>query len=300
MNELQKKKLTRLLILRVLLRSNVQLFVKMPNIEEYLTELDAVIEDILGLKLRQTDGASAKKDEYQKQKATLLDVLLEMMKKLHSYGVHEKNAIIIELTGKSKNQLAKMDDTELIELAKRVYQFINDLLAGMRRYELSVETQQTFLDAIAVFETVSPEFSKVVKGKKMVTSTMGDLYKLSDAIVEKIDVEVELVSKFAPDFYKEYQIQRKISVSTDVMQLLVHVTDAATNKPLPNVSITLQAEGKDPIVKTTAEKGGFMHKSIDPGIYNVTAEKIGYQSKTFSITITGDAPYNLNIGLESV
>jgi len=59
--------------------------------------------------------------------------------------------------------------------------------------------------------------------------------------------------------------------------------------------LTLNDSTKDPIVKLSADKGGFQLRTITPGYYTVTMTKIGYETQTFTITVMGDNPYNLDI-----
>lgn len=287
-----------MLIIRVLLRSNEELFAQMPHAAEYLAQLDAVLEDILQLKLEQKIGKADKEKEYNKLKEALITTLVEILKKLRSYATFSKNAVLLELVGITDKQLAKMDDDNLIELAKRTYQKINDLMQELVIYKLTDDSQKVFIDTIADFEVISPEFSKTKKSMKLITSSLSDLFKQSDEILLGLDAEVDLISTTAPKFVKDYNIQRKLTTTTELMQLVGHIKDAVTGKPIQNASIILQAEGKTTISKVSAEKGGFLNKTLDPAIYTVTAEKIGYQPKTMTITVTGDAPYNLNIELD--
>ena len=53
------------------------------------------------------------------------------------------------------------------------------------------------------------------------------------------------------------------------------------------------------ITKSTADKGGFVVKTLDEGRYRVTATKVGYKAAEQIISINGDNP-NLVFRLETV
>jgi len=112
-----------------------------------------------------------------------------------------------------------------------------------------------------------------------------------------MDKEVEIIRSSEPKFYSEYKTIRKVDLPTDVMQVVAKITDSETGAGIPNATATLTLDGgkADPIVKQSAEKGGFQIKTIAPGIYTVKVEKLGYLTQTLSIIITGDEPYNLAV-----
>jgi len=80
---------------------------------------------------------------------------------------------------------------------------------------------------------------------------------------------------------------------------MAKVTDAASGDPVANVTLAFTLkDGTAPVmVKSTAEKGGAMIKSIEQGHYTVEVSKFGYQTQTLTIAVSSDEPYTLTVKL---
>ncbi|MCB0738904.1 MAG: TonB-dependent receptor, partial [Bacteroidetes bacterium] len=73
------------------------------------------------------------------------------------------------------------------------------------------------------------------------------------------------------------------------------VVDESNNKPLPFASIAVQ--GKD-IGSTTDIEGNYELKNLEPGLYNIKAFYIGYESKTvFEINVPANKTVNIDFKL---
>ncbi len=66
------------------------------------------------------------------------------------------------------------------------------------------------------------------------------------------------------------------------------------------MTITPVDSSAEPIVKKTADKGGFMVKSLAEGDYTVTISKSGYKEQTVTISITDGEMCELNIELTKI
>ena len=297
MINLQEKKLQMYLTLRALLRAYPEVLAKLPNGEEYLAALDVVILNIQNnIELKQK-GTKTIKDQQKAQKAQLKSRILEDGQKLKAYANYRGNAILVEFCSMTDTKLGKLNDTELVVHAKTLYGYIGESLSDLTRYQLTAETQTSLLDIITGFELINPALSNAEGSYKNLSGNLVENFKEGDAIVAKLDIEMELIKSTDTEVYNIYRTKRKVDYNADSNDLVGHIFDAQTDAGVPNatVTFTLKDGAADPIVKQSAEKGGFQIKTIAPGIYTVTVVKLGYLTQTLSITLPGDEPYSLEV-----
>ena len=299
MTTIQLEKLKRYLILQVFFGANSSIVSKLPNAQEYLIELDAAILEIQTYKKLQQEGNKELTEQEKQLKAKLIAELLENHRRLQAYAARIKDNLLLETTKLSETDMKRMDELDLIAYAKMIYSKVNDLLINLEKYGLNAITQKALLDTITPFEALYPESGKSKIDKKSITSYLAEAYKKADSILSSMDKEIEIIRSSEPKFYSEYKTIRKVDVPSDVMQLVAKITDAETGAGVPNatVTLTLNDSSNDPIVKQTAEKGGFQIKSLPNGIYTATVVKIGYLTQTLTLTLPGDEPYSLEVKL---
>lgn|GEM_PF-280688 len=299
MINLQERKLQMYLTLRALLRAYPEVLTKLPNGEEYLSALDGVILIIQNnIELKQK-GTTSISNQQKEQKAQLKSRMLEDSLKLKAYANYQNNAALIEFCSTTDTKLGKLNDTEFVVHAKSLYGYIGESLPGLSRYQLSPETQASLLDLVTGFELINPALSNAKGSYKNLSYDLIENFKEADAIVAKLDIEIELIKSTDTAVYNIYRTKRKPDYNPDTNDLVGHVLDAETGAGLPNATLTFTLNGSTaaPIVKTSAEKGGFQIKTIAPGIYTVTITKIGYQTQTLPITIIGDDQFSLEVKL---
>lgn len=286
------------LALRVLLKASPEILAKLPNVEEYVTALDAAILDIQIYSALQQEGKEEILNLKRKLKVQLIGSLVETGRKLQAYAAYKKDDALLRLVKLSESYLNRLEDIELIEYAKSIHKKANDHV-DLIVYGVTPETQTALLMDITQFETVSPQIPKAKQDQKNVTNMLNESYKTGDDTLIGLDKLVEIVHSSESKFYADYKALRKVEVPVDVMQLVARVTDAETGAGVPNATVTLALNGSnnDPIVKQTADKGGFQIKTLPNGIYTVTVVKIGYQTQTLTITLPGDEPYSLEVKL---
>jgi len=297
MTSLQDQKLKMYLVLRVLLRSEPAILAKLPNGEEYLNALDGVIQGIMSITQRKNEGTGSIKNRQTQLSDQLKVRLQEDATKLKTYANYKGNNPLIAFCTLSDSKLSKMKEIETIVYSKSLYGYVNESLTDLAKYQLTADTQASLLDLISNFEVTNPELSNE-KGKyKNLSGNLSDDFKQGDAIIVKLDDEVELIRNSDTEVYKLYWLKRKLDYRVDSNQLMGHVSDATSGAGIPKatVSLALTGSSSEPIVKQTADKGGFQQKTIPPGIYSVTVTKLGYVTQTLTITITGDEPYGLEV-----
>ena len=295
MTTLQIQKLRMYIALRILLRANPAILAKLPNANELLTALDNAIAEIQANDLLKKQTANEIKEIINASRANLTRDILSTSRKIQAYADYKKDKALLKDTKYTDSSLLGLSDVELVQIAKSLYGKVNLYLKELEPYELTAETQKALMNDITLYETSSPQLDAKNREQKNITAAIVENYKTADGIVASLDKQVEIVHDTEPAFYKEYRTTRKVEVPKDVVQVVAKITDAQTGAGIPNATVTLtQTDATaDPIVKQSAEKGGFQVKTITPGIYTVTVVKLGYLTQTLSIIITGDEPYDL-------
>ena len=299
MTNLQIQKLRMYIALSILLKENPAILAKLPNGTKLLTALDNAIADIQANNLRQQESDRILREQLEELRKNLVNNIIATSRKMQAFADSKKSNALLKDIKFTKTDLANISDIELVQIAKKLHETVNLYLAELEKYELDAETQKTLLADITVYETTTPKLDKWLRDQKEITNILRVNFKTADEIVASIDKQVEIVHDSEPEFYKKYKTTRKIDVPVDVVQLVAKITDAERGTGVPNatVAFTLNDSTAEPIVKQTAEKGGFQIKTIASGIYTVTVVKLGYITQTFTITLPGDEPYSLNVKL---
>ena len=297
MTTLQVQKLRMYIALRILLRANPAIFVKLPNANELLTALDNVIAEIQANDLLKKKTANEIKEIINALRANLTRDILSTSRKIQAYADYKKDKALLKDTKYTDSSLLGLSDVELVQVAKSLCDIVNQYMNELQPYELNQQTQQTLMNDATQYETSSPQLDAKNREQTALTAKIAENYKTADGIVASLDKQVEIVRDTEPAFYKEYKTTRKVEVSKDVVQLIAKILDTQTDAGIPNATVTFtQTDATaDPIVKQSAEKGGFQIKTITPGIYTVAVVKLGYLTQTLSITLPGDEPYSLNV-----
>jgi len=230
-------------------------------------------------------------------RANLTRDILSTSRKIQAYADYKKDKALLKETKYTDTSLSVLSDVELAQVAKSLYATVNLYLPELQRYELNPQTQETLMNDATLYETSSPQLDTKNREQTTLTATIAENYKTADGIVASLDKQVEIVHDTEPAFYKEYKTTRKVEITKEVVQLVAKITDAETGAGVPNatVTLTLNDSSNDPIVKQTAEKGGFQIKTLPKGIYTATVVKIGYLTQTLTLTLPGDEPYNLEV-----
>jgi len=135
------------------------------------------------------------------------------------------------------------------------------------------------------------------------------LFKDNVAILEKIDLLIEIVRLSQPLFYSGYQDNRKIiHLGTGSLALIASATDAVTSETYKGVKFTfIYQNGNEAIVrdvenlvKITSPKGRFNIKNMTEGAYTVIVEKPGLKSKELHIEKADGDMLKLDVKLEKI
>ena len=297
MTTLQVEKLRMYIALRTLLRANPAILAKLPNANELLTALDNAIAEIQANDLLKKNYVNEIKQIIDELRTNLIRDIMSTSRRMQAYADYKKDKALLKGTKYTDTYLSSLSDVQLVLVAKSLYEKVNLYLTEVELYGLNAATQKTLLNDTTLYDTSSPQLDAKGREQTNLTAVIAENYKTADAIVASLDKLVEIVHDTEPAFYKSYKATRKVEVPKDVVQLIAKITDAQTGAGVPNTTVTLVLNGTttNPIVKQTAEKGGFQIKTLHNGIYTVTVVKLGYLTQILTIIITGDEPYGLNV-----
>lgn len=290
MNIEKNYKLQMYLTVRVLLRSNPAILAKLPNAEEFLTALDAVILEIQTYNARQEAGTKEIKQQRIDAKNALVTAIPENAGKLKAYASYTGDKVLQDFCKKTERTLNAMRDMDLVQYSKTLYEKINGMLEDLEKYHLTADTQAALLKLITDYEAINPEFSKAKSDYDQTKISVDESYAKADAIMVKLDNEMEIVKVSDNAFFNQYKEVRRVVINYDTNMVVGHILDAETGNGIPNarVSLSLNDSVNEPIVKNSAEKGGLQIKTVTKGIYTVSVTKIGYITQMISITVSGD------------
>lgn len=308
MNILQKVKLSMYMVVKDFLNLNKTIVEKLPNCKTNATVLENNINQIQAVaKLQEFDktGISDKKNQLRTSLAAQAE---DISLKLVAYATNMGNMILLKEVKYSKSELSHAADADLKNMTQCIYDRANANIAALDDYGITDGMLTTFLTTINSFNEAIPTVREGATSKKLSTMQLENLYKATDTAIENIDRIVEIVRLSEPDFYTGYQNSRLIiKTAGGSVSLKGVVTDATSLEPLKGVTLTITPNGGkaargsigsgEAIVKKTADKGGFMVKSLPEGMYSVTISKNGYKEQVITIAVTDGEMSDLNVEL---
>ncbi|NOU17136.1 MAG: carboxypeptidase regulatory-like domain-containing protein [Bacteroidales bacterium] len=298
MNILQKVKLTMYMVVKDFLRLNATIVENLPNYKTNATVLDGNILKIQGAAELQAFKKTGIADEKNQLRASLIAQAEDFSLKLVAYAANVGNMILLKEVKYTKSEMIRAADADLKNMAQCIYNRAHENIDALAAYGIAERMVTMFLNTINSFNEAIPTVREGAMSKKLYTTQLEDLYKEMDAALSNIDRIVEIVRLSHPDFYRGYQNSRLvIKRSGGSVALKGVVTDASSHEPLRGVTLIIApVDGNGAaIVKKTADKGGFMVKSLSEGVYNVTVSKSGYKDQVVTVAITNGELSVLNV-----
>jgi len=301
MNILQKVKLSMYMVVKDFLNLNKTIVENLPNYSANATVLENNIIQIQAAAELQEFDKTGIADKKKQLRASLIAQAEDFSLKLVAYATNIGNMILLKEVKYSKSELNRAADADLKNMTQCIYDRAHEHIASLDAYSITDGMLTTLLATINSFNEAIPTVREGATTKKLYTTQLENLYKATDDAIDSIDRIVEIVRLSQPDFYTGYQNSRLvINTAGGSVALKGVVADATSLEPLKGVTITITpsngTEGET-IVKRTAEKGGFMVKSIPEGTYNVTITKNGYKDQVVTVAVTDGEMSDLNIEL---
>ena len=296
MNLIQKIKLTMYMVVNDCLTVNSTIVANLPGFAQNNTTLQKNLGLIQSTGEQQEFDKSGISDNKKLLRQTLVAQAVDISYKMVAYANNTANAVLLKEIKYTKSELEHSADADLKNRAQCIYDRANTNVAALATYGITAALLTNFLGAITAFNIAIPKTKESIKDKKLTTAQLNDLYDSTDLVLENIDKIVEIVHNSQPNFYKIYKESRKLPNSGgSVLSLKGLVKDAASGEYLKGATLIItpeltkaalatNAKVKD-LVKKTADKGGFLVKSLAAGTYTVIIKKAGYVDQIVTIVI---------------
>lgn len=303
MKSRQSSKLKMYFTVRIFLLSNPDILAKLPNLNEFLAQLDAAIVQIQNSSEQNqysTKGITVRKQQFRKILAMLT---VDASAKMQAYARYTHNTVLLAETKFTKTGLRNISALNLIDIANGLYNRIQENIDKVGEYYLTAETQPTYKGAIDDYSKYITKTRQSQLESKKNTLLETEAFATADEALSNIKTLVKIVELTEPGFYTGFKNACKIvKQGTGSLQVQGIITEASTKKPIPGAELTFCLSGQTDVVikKRTAAKGRFMIKSLAEGIYDLTITKTGFKDKIISVVVRWDELCNVVEELEEL
>lgn len=300
MNNYQESKLNMYFVSRDYLSENVAILDPLPNFQENYRAFQDTITQIQQSGEQQSfskTGIAATKSEL---KQSLVALAADTARKLTAYAKFSNNKTLLGEVSYSESDLKRCADTNLCSVAQGIYDRAQTSVDALAAYGITPRSQTALLNAINSFNASIPKPRLGITEKKQSTAQLVQLFKAADMYLENIDTAVEIIRLTQGNFYNGYKTARKlIQTGSGSLSIKGAITDSLNGEPLKGVKLTFVSnDGIEPFEKETADKGGFMVKTVQDGAYQVRVSKEGYKEKTVTISVNDGELTRLDLELD--
>jgi PEGA domain. len=283
---------------------------KLPGFDGYFADFTENNEIIRATKEQLEHGNSGVSESMELLRTDLVQKTVDVCGKVEVYAKLNNNVVLAKEVHYPESELNKARGTSLSDKAKMVYNKAMEHTTELEKYGVTPTMLTNLKVSIDKFSAAIPTMRIGLSNLKMSYDNLKVMFKKNDASLEKMDLLVEIVKNTNPDFYKGYKNNRRVILkgagSLALMVKVINAHDGTDIKGakatfMPKKEMGIMAEevvSAKPIVKKTADKGGFQIKNMPDGTYTVTIEKIGYAPKTVTVNITGSEMAKLDVKLE--
>ena len=303
----QESRFSMHLVARDFLTANATITTPLPNYAGFFTAIQNGITQIQNIREQQEFDKTGIAANKTLLKTNLIALAIDVSRKVCAYATLTNNLILLKEVKYTESELKKSADTILKDRCQVIYDRANTNLAALSTYGITAATLTSLLNAITAYNTSIPKPRLGIADKKIATEQLASLLKTVDDNISKIDALVEIIRTNQPAFYSEYKTARKI-VETGIGSLSAKgkITDSASGVGLKGATITFSADAGNkslkatsaPIVKKTADLGGFNVKTLAEGAYNVTISKPGYKDAVVTVYVTNGELSVVDVALE--
>lgn len=309
MRNVQENRLSMYLAVRDFLIPNGEITKDLPNYETYFKELQKAISEIQAIAEVQksdTKGFAKQKLHFRDK---LITLTLDTSHKMNAYAKFNGNLMLQSEVRMTPSKLQRATDTGIRDFAQIIYDKAGSNLEALKGFGVTPETQTELLDTINKYNASISGPRVARTGTAQATRQMTVLFEKADLMLENIDAAIGIIKISQVNFYNGFKTAKKVvSAGTGSLALKGSATDSRNGAAIKGVkflfrsdNVLLASSGSSPeIVKTTADKGIFILKSIPQGTYSVTVSKPGYREKVVSVVVNGVEMTELKVELERV
>jgi len=291
------------------LEKNASITSSLPGFEPLFTKFRINTEGILVLRKQQEIDNSGIKDHKEFLRSNLSAKAYDISRKTEAFATFVNNHVLTKEVHFPETALARATDSKLESRSLIIYEKAKENIADLKPYGVTEDDLTALKNAIDLFHISVPAPRKGTTEKKHITNQLITLFKDNAAILEKIDLLVDIVRLSKPDFYAGYKESRKITVTgTGSLALIAKATDAATGEGIKGVKFIFipqngnkeSAGAEEPLVKMTARKGILNIKNLSDGTYTAVVAKTGYKQKELTISKAAGDRIKLEVQLERI
>ena len=277
----------------------------------YFPVVQATHTQIMAAKILQEADRKGDTTTKNQLRATLVAQAMDVNRRVVAFATNTNNNSLLELVNYTETQLKKCSDQKLVASCQVIRDSANTNISALATYGVTPVILTTLQTTITSFSNAIPKGRVLTTDSSEATQTLVTLFKTLTANWAKIDTLVEMVKVSQPSFYDEYQRVRKvIEVGTTTLALKIKATNAKTQTPEANVTLTLtptngqlksaSASEKKGVVKKTAIGGGSHYKSVADGVYTLTAKKTGFKEITETVNVVNGEMTVVELEMEQV
>lgn len=268
-----------------------------PRYNFYHQSLIDYIESIKTFREKQEKNTSGTAQLKAVQREKLIDSTLNTSRKVRAFAIDEENHELEKLVNYSKTKLEESADTMLRDRCQIIHDTALEQLEHLAPYGITKSMLADLQKDINTFLQIIPAPRLKITAKKDATDELGIIFKNTDKLLKKMDKVFEMVRDKHSDFYRNYKNNRIIiNPGSSLSSVTGSVKDEAKN-PIAKVVITEPTSGLN--IKS-GPKGTFRIKKMEPGNYEFSFTKNGFEEKRVKVGINQKETTKIHIILQNL
>ena len=303
----QKIKLNMYLSLRNLRNLYADIIKKIAKFDASFDVLQSNIDQIQQVSEQQGINKTGLTIDKNKLKVKLIALTLKYASKVAIYAKLNNNETLLKEVKLKESDLDKISGVILRDKAQVIYSRVEANIGNLEEQGITSDTQKQFQNAIIDFNKALSTPRTGIAERRMATQKLPLLFDAADAAIEIMDLAAESAKDEQPDFFNAYKTSRTlVDMNTGKIKFKGIAVELLSQKPMKGVTFSFRhnglktsgGNGNGEIHKKTADKGSFIIKNIETGIYNIAIKKPGYKEQDLNVTISEGERSELRVELE--
>lgn len=302
-------KLTMYLMVKSRFEADGGKMVELPGFTLNRAKFEETVDAINKATARMNFTGEGVNQEKEEAKALLAKSASQVSAKVLSYARFNRKAGLASEVNYTGYMISRLSMQNMLSVCETIHLRAAENLTEMGDFLLTKEEVDGLRSAIDAYRVVSIAPIQKRQQKRLSQRDTELLFDLVDQQLEDIDVVVSLLQFDEPLVYENYKLARRlVPYPTTTLSVKGNVKDAATALPISSAVLEFveldgvggEPTGEDPVLtKSTADKGGFMVRSIPEGVYRVKVTKLGYKEKSVDLIVNAREMSDLVMTLES-
>lgn len=268
------------------IEANTTITATVPAFATVATSLRTVYNNIITAAQQEAEAIAGVTMDKAETRNLLCTEAANIAAAVYAYATSQGDNELKEQVNLSFTKLQKTKDELLVPTCNIIHQKATLSLASLTAYGITSTKLSDFQDLIDEYAAQIPGPRNAVSVRAAARTAISNHFKQADQILKQQMDKLALQFQAAnPEFYNAFKNNRIIiDAGTSNTMAKGIITDAATNQPIP--SVTVQTEGA--AYSTTSNAVGEYELKVPvPGTYNILFTKTDYQPKTeTAVTLT--------------